>query len=147
MQAREKHCVHPFPDLFLRLRLLVCSLFLSSCSASMCVNVCCIFRFQRALAPDLFGLCVQPNLDPQDSFFHTPTRTHTNSLTHTHKNSWQPGHIHIQILLHLHTQTHMCTLICTATLYLQNTHTHRHTHTHTPNRSVRDCGTHPKIGM
>ena len=81
-------------------------------------------------------------------------RTHTNSLTHTHKNSWQPGHIHIQILLHLHTQTHLCTLICTATLYLQNIHTPTHTHqiAHVAkdieiSGSVRDCGTHPEIGM
>jgi len=48
------------------------------------------------------------------SFFHKPTCTRTNSLKHTHKNSWQSRHIHVQILVPLYTQTHMHTLISTS---------------------------------
>ena len=65
--------------------------------------------------------------------------------THTHTNTLTPSHTNTHVYFDLHSELH-----------LQNTHRHTHTHTHQIayvakdieiSSSVRDCGTHPKIGM
>jgi len=86
------------------------------------------------------------------------THAHSYKLTHAHAQKFlaPTTHTHTNTLTPSNTNTHVYFDLYSDTRSTKHTHTDTHTHTHQIayvdkdieiSSSVRDCGTHPKIGM